>query len=74
MIWHKIDLIIGFGCGMTGGFIKYMSSGINTMLDIGFTGRLFEAGLTAFVCGLLGVAGKHSFDWIKKKYFNKKRK
>ena len=63
--WHKIDTLIGFFSGMIGGFVKYASG---VMLQIGFMGRLFEAGLTALVCGFLGVAGKHLFDWLKKKY------
>lgn len=74
MIWHKIDTVFAFFFGMLGGFIKYMS-GVSGMvlLDVGFIGRLLEAGVTALVCGFLGVAGKHSFDWLKKKYFSKKK-
>lgn len=71
---HKIDSIIGFFCGMMGGILKLIS-GISGMvlLDAGFIGRLFEAGATAIVCGFLGVAGKHSFDWLRKKFLNKKQ-
>lgn len=68
---HQIDSKIAFLSGMTGGFIKYMSG---VLIDVGFGGRLIEAGVTAMVCGFLGVAGKHSFDWLKKKYLNKNKK
>ena len=71
MEWHKIDTVIGFFFGMIGGFIKYMSAAF-LLLDTGFLGRLFEAGVTAMVCGFLGVAGKHLYDVIRKKLFNKK--
>lgn len=66
---HNYDNLIGFFAGMFGGFIKYMS-----LLDTGFGSRLLEAGMTAMVCGFLGVAGKHSFDWLRKKYLNKNKK
>jgi hypothetical protein len=65
---HKIDATIAFISGMFGGFLKYMSG---TLMNVGFIWRLAEAGATAFVCGLLGVAGKHFYDWLKKKYFKK---
>lgn len=69
MHYYKIDTLIGFFSGAFGGFIKYLS-----LLDAGFGSRLFEAGSTALVCGFLGVAGKHSFDWLRKKYLNKNKK
>lgn len=65
---HRIDTIIAFFTGMIGGFIKYTSG---VILQIGFIGRLFEAGITALVCGFLGIAGKHIFDYLKRKYFKK---
>jgi len=68
---HTIDTKIGFIVGMTGGMLKYISG---ALLDISFAGRLVEAGLTAMVCGFLGVAGKHTFYWLRKKYFTKKNK
>ena len=43
---HKVDGIIAFIFGMIGGLIKYASV---IILDIGFFGRLFEAGVTAMV-------------------------
>jgi hypothetical protein len=65
---HRIDYIIAFFFGMFGGIIKYANL---LYLDVSFWGRLLEAGLTALVCGFLGVAGKHLYDWIRKKYFKK---
>lgn len=55
------------------GIWKLMSGSI-LFIDASFWAKLFEAGLTAGVCGFLGVAGKYSFDWLRKKYLNKKNK
>jgi hypothetical protein len=48
-------------CGAIGGTSYYLF--INTV----FITKLLEAGLTAFICGLLGAAGKHLYDKMKNK-------
>lgn len=59
-------------CAITG-LIKYASHPL-LFIDATFLAKLFEAGITAFVCGSLGVAGKMSVDWVRKKYLNKTKK
>jgi hypothetical protein len=63
------DKVIGFFSGLFGGFIKFVSV---SLLDVTFAIKLIEAGITAFVCGMLGVAGKYAVVWIKKQFTNKK--
>jgi hypothetical protein len=48
-------------CGAIGGTSYYI------FMDVAYLTRLFEAGLTAFVCGLIGAAGKHLYDKLKNK-------
>ena len=55
------------------GLIKFASHPL-LFIDATFLAKLFEAGITAFVCGSLGVAGKMSIDWVKRKYINKNKK
>lgn len=69
---YVLEKAIAFICGAVGGLIKLASGSM--LLDVTFIGKLFEAGVTALVCGFLGVAGKYSFDWLRKKYINKKLK
>jgi hypothetical protein len=62
---HKLlDTFTGCICGIIGGGWKYLSQ-IPFEKDFGI--RLFEASITAFLCGLLGVAGKHLFTYMLKK-------
>jgi hypothetical protein len=55
------DTIFSAMCGAIGGTSYYI------FIDAVFMVKLLEAGLTAFVCGLLGAAGKHLYDKVKKK-------
>jgi hypothetical protein len=57
-----IGILCGIGGGLTNFFIK--------MNDAPFVTKFIEAGLTAFVCGLLGAAGKHLYDKVFKKQKN----
>ncbi|HUR65474.1 MAG TPA: hypothetical protein VMZ03_03920 [Chitinophagaceae bacterium] len=61
---------IGFISGLIGGVFKFL---MNIDLPVGFFSKLLEAGITACVCGFLGVAGKEVFNLIKK-YVLKRRK
>lgn len=69
-IYEFNDKILGGICGIIGGMVKYYSDPM--FLNAGFFPKLFEAGLTAFVCGVLGVAGKKVFTiaytWVKKHF------
>jgi hypothetical protein len=60
--------LIAFFCGIGGGMTKYIVQ-IN---ETPFAAKLFEAGVTAIVCGFLGMAGKWLFDFIKNKISKKK--
>lgn len=50
-------------CGVTGGMGKYLL--IDTTSST-YLIKLAQAGLTAFVCGLLGAAGKSIWDRVVK--------
>ena len=54
-------------CGTAGGMTTYI-------LDIqpDFFSKLIQAGFTAFICGMLGAAGKHLYDIVKRKLKNQK--
>lgn len=65
------DKPIAFICGMAGGMIKFISGSI--ILNASFVLALLEAGATAMVCGFLGVAGKHLFNSIRKKWYDKRK-
>jgi len=64
-----LDSLIGFACGLIGGCTRYLQ----ISLQPGFASRIIEAGITAFICGMLGVAGKHAIAWCLKKYQNRKK-
>jgi hypothetical protein len=57
-----------FLCGIGGGMTKY----IMQFNDAPYFARLLEAGVTAFICGFLGMAGKWGWDYLKNKYGGKK--
>lgn len=74
LLFSSITAIIGvvklYFIPMTG-----LSVYISKLLDIsGFPIQLFEAGITAFLCGFLGAGGKHVLTWGVKKFKIKKRK
>lgn len=56
------NTLIGFIAGMSGGVTKFML----TIGNESFTARFFEAIITAFVCGVMGVLGKEVVVYIKK--------
>lgn len=66
------DNSIGFISGLIGGIWQSL---MNINLPIDFWSKLLEAGITAGVCGFVGVAGKEIFVLIRdsfKEYFGKK--
>jgi hypothetical protein len=60
--------IWGMLCGIGGGLTKYFLQ----IHDQPFVIKLCEAGITALVCGALGAAGKHLYDFAKKKFLKLK--
>lgn len=56
---YLISVLLGIGGGLTQYFIK--------LNEAPFMSKLFEAVITAFVCGIVGAAGKHLYDSIIKK-------
>ena len=56
-----------FLCGIGGGMTKYI-----IQVDAPFMVKLFQAGVTALICGFLGMAGKWAFDYLKTKLGGKK--
>jgi len=70
---YGVGKAIIFIISAVGGLIKFASHPL-LFIDATFLAKLFEAGVTAFVCGSLGVAGKMTVDWVKRKYINKNKK
>ena len=54
----------GVGSGVVGGMTHYL---IQMQGDSTFLESLIKAAITAFVCGVVGAAGKWAFDWVKRK-------
>lgn len=52
--------------GMFGGAVKYISA-ISLFGVPGIFARMAEAGMTAIVCGLLGLFSKDVYRWAKPK-------
>ncbi len=67
----QFDNKLGFISGAVGGILKFL---INISLPIGFWSKLLEAGITACVCGFLGIAGKEVFNLVKKYVLNRRKK
>jgi hypothetical protein len=68
---NPLDATIGLLAGLVGGVTKYL---IDVPIVPGsFFIALAEAGLTALLCGFLGVAGKHLFGIVIKKIFSRKK-
>jgi hypothetical protein len=61
------DSKIGLLSGVTGGVFKYF-----LQIHEPFAINLLQAVITAFICGIAGVAGKEIFILIKKKLKNRK--
>jgi phage shock protein PspC (stress-responsive transcriptional regulator) len=62
---HHQNRVFAILCGITGGMGKYLLIDTTTSTYIV---KLAQAGLTAFVCGLLGAAGKSIWDrFVKSK-------
>lgn len=64
------DTRIAALAGILGGMVNYL---LKIGMDQQFISKLIEAGATAFICGFLGVMGKHIFTVIKKKWSSKKK-
>ena len=64
MIFESRNSTLGFICGAIGGVSKYIMQ-INDFAGFGIA--MTKAGLTALICGFLGVAGKWLFEWMKKR-------
>jgi hypothetical protein len=62
---HNHDNQHAFVFGIIGFFLKYF------FLDWQLIAPIVEAGLTALVCGFLGMAGKEIFIRLKKRFFKK---
>lgn len=52
--------VLGSGAGLT----QYI---LQANMDAPFAAKLIQAGITALICGFLGMAGKWLFDYIKGK-------
>jgi hypothetical protein len=57
----------GFLFGMIGGVAKFWFINIEAAMLT----RFAEAMITAFFCGVVGMAGKELFTYVKRKYFKK---
>lgn len=68
---ERSDSIVAFFAGGFGGTIAWLEI---YMLDASFFVSLIKAGATAAVCGFLGVAGKHLYNYVRTKYFSRKKK
>jgi hypothetical protein len=73
MWWQDNNNKLGFTIGAITGIWKYVA---NIRLPLEFPSKLIEAGITAGVCGLMGLAGKEL--WIVGKrafiaYFKKRK-
>lgn len=68
---ERSDAVVGFFTGSIGGMIAWIEF---YMLDGNYFIQLAKAGATAFVCGFLGVAAKHLFNYVRSKYFSRKKK
>lgn len=66
--WDK-EISILFGVG--GGIITMLGT---NQYDVTYWAALLKAGLTAFVCGIMGLLGKQCYVWAKAKYKNWKTK
>lgn len=53
--------------GSIGGVGKFLLASISEHYVV----QLGEAAVTAFVCGVVGIAGKETYLRIKRKYFKK---
>jgi hypothetical protein len=52
------DNVYGFAVGSSVGVVQYF---LNIHLPTDFWSKLFEAGLTAGICGFIGMLGKELF-------------
>lgn len=64
------DLHVGVLWGITGGMAKYLLWGGSAE----FLVKLIGAAATAFVCGIVGAAGKQAYDILKNKFKKKLKK
>lgn len=73
---HEIqDQQIGFISGAVGGLAYYVINIPHTIISLNpYLINLFQAAITATLCGFLGVAGKQLFASLRKWYLNRKNK
>lgn len=72
MVDIDIDNIRAFCFGLGGGVIKILLD--SPLLLDSYWLALAKAGITAFVCGFIGVAGKYAFSYLKTWYKSKFKK
>jgi hypothetical protein len=68
---YSPDTIISYIAGLCGGGVVFI---LQIMNDLTFYQKLLQAGFTAFVCGLCGVAGKYAFNKGKDWWYKRKQK
>lgn len=68
---HHDDTKVGLAAGVIGGLGKYL---LQITADASFGEKLFEAAITALICGAAGVGGKEIYSYIKKKIVKRKSK
>lgn len=76
MSWSNLnmDTKIGGVCGMISGVGSWL---LNMKWPVDMIYKIMEAGIVAFVAGVMGVAGKYAFgivkDWFVKKFLTPKK-
>lgn len=73
---EQYDNLTAFICGFTGGAIKLIDNKLLQVpahFDINYLQNLGETGITALVCGFLGIAGKHLFILLIKRKKNENK-
>jgi hypothetical protein len=69
---HRNDTAIGFVSGIIGAGIRnYVVQGsILLQVQHSFGYDILKSGFTAFLCGVMGVAGKHLYDIFLKEHID----
>lgn len=72
---YGLEKIVIFIISAVMGMIKYMGNPLLLLfIDTKIIAKLFEAGATAFVCGVLGLAGRDIYNKAKRWWTNRKNK
>ncbi len=69
-IEERLNVYLAGICGAFGGMIKFSMGYLTNIFII----NLLEAGITAMVCGALGVAGKELYAIVKNVYIKRYKK